>query len=354
MVLPGTRVIGEDRALFIIPRAKLGGHRRSKPSGSVASTTVGSDSLFGGGGRYVGKPAPVDTRRFFDGVNTRNCSDPASLRRLGIAYPPTTVLKMELSFARLQPPESAVEAPAPKPRAEPEHLATSNAASWKAIDDISRRRRAREDLDRLRTRVVLTGWDLRKSRLTARQREEMKRADEKLKWERLAKNFRAPAPRHANSFAKLRASSFARLDALGSEAAATARPPSPESAGADDGAVRSRTADAADPRGADADADDGADADADAARKRSRGKPPVKPPVPRQSEPPDSLKEEILDLARRETKLSRCQALLSEKLPEKEVFKKIDTLSALWAHGLTRATPTPRGISEPPRARTWR
>jgi len=76
--------------------------------------------------------------------------------------------------------------------------------------------------------------------------------------------------------------------------------------------------------------------------------------VPRQSDQPDSLKEEILDLARRETKLSRCQALLQDKLPEKDVFKKIDTLSALWSHGLSRPTPTPRGITEPPRARTWR
>ena len=335
MVLPGTRVVQENKAVAHLPRAKLGGHRRSRPAQSVATVgSVGSDSLFGG--RYVGRPAPVDTRRFFDGVDATNCSDPASLRRLGIAYPRTTVLKMELSFARLQPADEAAAAEPARPRVEPEALERSMNASWKAIEGIGKQRRTRDDLDKLRQRVVLTGWDLRKSRLTARQRDDMRRADEKLKWERLATNFRARAPRHTASFPKLDALPDLRAPPAAADAAAEKPPPERPTAGA----RRSRTADA--PAGD----DDGGDPS-----RRTRRK---KPPVPRQSEPPDSLKEEILDLARRETKLSRCQALLSDKLPEKDVFKKIDTLSALWAHGLTRATPTPRGISEPPRARTWR
>jgi len=317
MVLPGTTEDPPNKAFVKLPRAKLGGHRRSKhkaPSASMASS-VGSESL-GFGRPQVGRPAPGDTRRFFRAVDAADCSDPASLRRLGISYPKTTVLKMELSFARLNPPADVDRDREPVPVVDPADLEKSMAASWRAIDVFETRARKRDDTGRLRQRVVLTGWDLRKSRLTAQQRDESKREHEKLKWERLARNFRPGATR--------RAASFPKLDALPDilDRGAMSAP---------SGGIRDT-----------AHSPDGEE------KKRK------KPPVPRQSDQPDSLKEEILDLARRETKLSRCQALLQDKLPEKDVFKKIDTLSALWSHGLSRPTPTPRGITEPPRARTWR
>lgn len=313
MVLPGTTRVSADKGYVKLPRAKLGGHRRSRPAQmhSIAQASIGSDSLFGG--RYVGKPAPKDTRRFFDGVNTLNCSDPKSLRRLGIAYPKTTVLKMELSFARLNPPDAKGLAHPPRPTFTDADLEKSMNASFDALKRMEIQQKKKKDLGKLRERVVLTGWDLRKSKLTARQKEEQSHIDEKLKWERLAKNFRPGATKHTSSFPK--------LDSL------------------PDLHKRSQSAP---PSGNDDDDDD-----VPKGRKK-------KPPVPKQSDQPDSLKEEILDLARRETKLSRCQALLKDQLPQKDVFKKIDTLSALWAHGLSRPTATPRGISEPPRSCTWR
>ncbi|KAH8044606.1 hypothetical protein JL720_17016 [Aureococcus anophagefferens] len=180
MVLPGTTEDPPNKAFVKLPRAKLGGHRRSKHKAASVSmaSSVGSESL-GFGRPQIGRPAPGDTRRFFRAVDAADCSDPASLRRLGISYPKTTVLKMELSFARLNPPADVDRDREPVPVVDP------------------------ADLEKLRQRVVLTGWDLRKSRLTAQQRDESKREHEKLKWERLARNFRPGKDKHTSSFPKL-------------------------------------------------------------------------------------------------------------------------------------------------------
>lgn len=134
-MLPGTTEDPPNKAFVKLPRAKLGGHRRSKHKAASASmaSSVGSESL-GFGRPQVGRPAPGDTRRFFRAVDAADCSDPASLRRLGISYPKTTVLKMELSFARLNPPADVDRDREPVPVVDPADLEKSMAASWRAID----------------------------------------------------------------------------------------------------------------------------------------------------------------------------------------------------------------------------
>ena len=84
-MLPGTTEDPPNKAFVKLPRAKLGGHRRSKHKAASVSmaSSVGSESL-GFGRPQIGRPAPGDTRRFFRAVDAADCSDPASLRRLGI------------------------------------------------------------------------------------------------------------------------------------------------------------------------------------------------------------------------------------------------------------------------------
>ena len=60
---------------------------------------------------------------------------PASLRRLGISYPKTTVLKMELSFARLNPPADVDRDREPVPVVDPADLEKSMAASWRSSSE---------------------------------------------------------------------------------------------------------------------------------------------------------------------------------------------------------------------------
>lgn len=138
------------KRVMVLPRAKIGGRRKPKQQAETKKRNF-----------------TPDRRRFFASVKR---DDPLNLRRLGIR-----------PMSKPDWTHSAVPETSSRPRVALERKSTSTQASWKAIQRLNKQVAA----DRLRNRVVLTGWDLHDRDIRARERDELRQATERSKWHRL-------------------------------------------------------------------------------------------------------------------------------------------------------------------------
>lgn len=136
------------KQVMVLPRAKIGGRRKPKKQAETKKRS------------FI-----PDRRRFFAPVDR---DDPLNLRHLK-------------PISKLDWMPTAVPETTSRPRVALERKFVSTQASWNAIHRLNRH----VAVDRLRNRVVLTGWDLHDQEIRARERDELRQAAERSKWHRL-------------------------------------------------------------------------------------------------------------------------------------------------------------------------
>ena len=331
MALPGTRAAPATKEAFRPPRALLGGRTRAAaPPGAPAQV-----SWNGLPRAAVGRPAPARTADTFRPPEP--CSDPAQLRRLGVYdYRPSAVA-LNLCHTALRAPARAahvarrgtgtrpaagettrrglavIDKYADRPPLWDERVAAA-AQDWRPArptlqtrPDAQRRAPApyvhddrRAAVGGLRAAVMRTGWRRAKHGLDAAAAREDHAAGEEVKWARLATR------------AVHRTTAAQKADTAQTIGWWPVQKQARDPATTNTRRIRERK----------------------------------KAPVVRANVTYDTWTDP--SLAALIGKSERCQALLADGLPDRQVLRSMDTLKRLWATGLDAAPYTPRGVTKAP------